>query len=207
MTDENFFDIVYTVKGTHETREMYERWAKVYDRDVGENEYQQPTRCAQALLGQLPDMNSKILDVGCGTGLSGMALHTAGYAKIDGCDLSQAMLNKASELEIYDRLFSCDLNLPPLDVANNTYDALTAVGVFSFGHIQPDAMNDLLRIVKPGAPIIICLNDHFYNEGSLTAKLEALEAAGDLSILNQEHGDHLPKKNLKGWVLTLQKSE
>ncbi len=206
MTDENFFEIAYTLDSTEETRAMYDRWAKVYDRDLQSGEYQQPARCAQALKTKHINAEASILDVGCGTGLSGLALTQAGFTKIDGCDLSQGMLDKAETLGIYKRLFTCDLNQPPLDVGDAYYDAVTAVGVFSFGHIMPEAVDELLRVTKSDGIIIIGLNDHFYEEGSLTAKLEALEASGKLRIISREHGAHIPKNNLKGWVLTLQKS-
>ena len=205
MADENFFEIAYSLEDVEETRAMYDRWAEVYDRDLQEGEYQQPARCAQALADRLKNSQAKILDVGCGTGLSGLALKQAGYGNIDGCDLSQGMLDKAQMLGIYGRLFACDLNAPPLDAENNQYDAITAVGVFSFGHVLPDAVEELLRITKPGSPIIIGLNDHFYEEGSLTAKLEALQNDDRLKIISQEHGDHIPANDLKGWVLTLEK--
>ncbi len=206
MTEENFFEIAYTLDSTEETRAMYDRWAKVYDRDLQSGEYQQPVRCALALKAQHITAEASILDVGCGTGLSGLALTQAGFTKIDGCDLSQGMLDKAETLGIYKRLFTCDLNQPPLDVGDAYYDAVTAVGVFSFGHIMPEAVDELLRVTKSDGIIIIGLNDHFYEEGSLTAKLEALEASGKLRIISREHGAHIPKNNLKGWVLTLQKS-
>lgn len=206
LAQENFFEIAYSVKTTEETRKMYDRWAEVYDDDLNSNNYQQPVRCAAALADVLESRDAALLDVGCGTGLSGMALNNAGYKHIDGCDLSQGMLDKAAKLDIYGRLFACDLNKPPLDVADQTYDAVTAVGVFSFGHIMPEAVDEILRVTKQGGPIIIGLNDHFYEEGTLTNRLETLEHSGQLKILKREHGDHIPANNLKGWVLTIRKS-
>lgn len=205
MSDKNFFDQAYQMKGTAETRAMYDRWAKVYDSDLKTGNYQQPARCAAALKLQAPELTAKILDVGCGTGLSGMALKQEGYQHIDGCDLSEGMLAKAVKLEIYNRLFSCNLNEPPLDVLDDAYDAITAVGVFSFGHIQAQAVDEFLRIVKPNGTIIIGLNDHYYEEGSLTNKLDALSQEGKLNIISQEHGEHIPENDLMGWVITLQK--
>lgn len=205
MTKENFFEIAYTLKTSSQAREMYNRWAKVYDRDLSNVEYQQPSRCAAALKQQV-DNNISILDVGCGTGLSGLALKEAGFNKIDGCDLSQGMLDKASKLMLYNDLFTCDLNTPPIDAKPDQYDAVTAVGVFSFGHIMPEAIDELLRVVKPNGIIIIGLNDHYYEEGSLTKKLEQLKASNHISIIAQEHGEHTPQNNLKGWVITIKKS-
>lgn len=205
--DENFFEIAYTLQNTEDTRKMYDRWAAVYDRDLNDGEYQQPVRCAQALKAVSDRNDLSILDVGCGTGLSGLALKQLGYAKLDGCDLSNGMLEKAAELQVYKRLFTCDLNKPPMDIEDGVYDAVTAVGVFSFGHIKPTAVDELLRVIKPAGHLIIGLNDHYYEEGSLTAKLEELEKASVICILKREHGDHIPKNNLKGWVITIQKSQ
>lgn len=205
MTKENFFEIAYTLNTSDEAKAMYDRWAAVYDQDLQNGDYQQPARCAAALKTQQPDSSIHILDVGCGTGLSGLALRDAGYQTIDGCDLSSGMLEKAGTLGLYNKLFACDLNQPPLPVDTAHYDAVTAVGVFSFGHIMPDAVDELLRITTSGGTIIIGLNDHFYEEGSLTAKLEALEKDGKLKIVKREHGDHIPGNDLKGWVLTLKK--
>ena len=131
LAEENFFEIAYSLEGTDETRAMYDRWAKVYDRDLQTGEYRQPQRCAQALSTQVETRDINILDVGCGTGLSGLALKNAGFSDIDGCDLSRGMLDKAAQLDIYGRLFTCDLNEPPLGVSDEHYEAVTAVGVFS----------------------------------------------------------------------------
>lgn len=205
MAKENFFNKAYTLKTSEDAKQMYDLWAEVYDQDLKNGKYQQPIRCAKALQEQIADTNIKLLDVGCGTGLSGLALKETGFQNIDGCDLSQGMLSKAAELKIYKRLFSCNLNEPPIDAKDQAYDALTAVGVFSFGHIMPEAVDELLRVIKTNGIIIIGLNDHFYNEGSLTTKLEALQKEEKLKIIKQEHGEHIPENDLKGWVITLRK--
>lgn len=205
MAKENFFDIAYTLKTSEDAKRMYDHWAEVYDQDLTKSNYQQPKRCAQALLDQQSNKNIKLLDVGCGTGLSGLALKESGFQKIDGCDLSEGMLKKAAHLKIYDRLFNCNLNEPPIDAEDAQYDALTAVGVFSFGHIMADAVEELLRVTKTNGTIIIGLNDHYYEEGSLTNKITLLQEEGKLKIIKQEHGEHIPENDLKGWVITLKK--
>ena len=162
-----------------EVRDMYDRWAASYDTElIDENGYAQPRRCAEMLSRYLTDRNAEILDIGCGTGLSGAALAEAGYGVIDGCDFSAGMLEKARATGLYRRLFGADLNAPPLDAADGAYAAAVAVGVFGFGHIQPACLDEILRIVSPGAPLVIGLNEHFYEDGALTAKLDALAADG-----------------------------
>lgn len=200
---ERYFHKSYTLKNTDETKAYYSKWAKVYDLEVSEeNGYRQPQRCAEALLNLLEPGDSPILDVGCGTGLSGQALASAGYTNIDGCDLSPEMLEKAAKTLCYKRLFEANLNQPPLNCEDSTYDAATAVGVFSFGHIDPAAIDEILRVLKPGGALIIGLNEKFYDEGSFPMKLDALEQERKIEIKSREHGIHLENiEGSMGWVI------
>ncbi|MEM8798353.1 MAG: class I SAM-dependent methyltransferase [Pseudomonadota bacterium] len=203
--DESFLEKAYQATDPDETKPLYDTWADTYDEELADAGYAQPERCAKALKTLMP-RDGRILDIGCGTGLSGLALKQAGYSQIDGCDFSPGMLEKAADLNVYGRLFEADLNKPPLDVEDATYDAITAVGVFSMLHIDVSALDEFLRAVKPKAPIVIGLNDKYYQMGHLTAKLDALSALGRLSQLGHEHGEHLPGTGMTGWVIKLRKA-
>lgn len=210
MSDKSkrFFEAAYSLKTTEETVSHYAKWADVYDLEVGDEKgYRQPERCAKALSNCLTDKSAKILDVGCGTGLSGKALIKAGFINLDGCDISMEMLSKAEQAGIYQSLFEADLNLPPIAAVFQNYDAAIAVGVFSFGHVMPEAIDEILRTIKPGGYLIIGLNDHFYDEGSFPAKLDSLEQVGTIKIISREHGLHLEHvEGSTGWVITSQKT-
>ncbi|MCG6857774.1 MAG: methyltransferase domain-containing protein [Salaquimonas sp.] len=205
MDKQRFLGSAYEERDAQEMRAFYDRWSEVYDEELSENEYQQPLRCAQALAANLGDLSARVLDVGCGTGLSGIALADAGYSHIDGCDFSPGMLEKAFKTGIYSKLFRADLNTPPLDARDGEYGAIAAVGVFSFGHIMPDAVDELLRIAAPGAPVVIGLNDHFFSKGTLSAKLDTLTTEGKIERISEEHGDHIRGTGLTGWVIVVRK--
>ena len=90
-----FLDKAYKARDAASTRALYDDWAASYEAEVAENGYATPARCAEALKGQTADMSAPILDFGCGTGLSGLALKLAGFETIDGVDLSAEMLEGA----------------------------------------------------------------------------------------------------------------
>jgi len=85
-----------------ETGEYFDRWAREglrcvwgsrdYDADAA-RWYRAPDIMAERLLPWLP-AGARILDVGCGTGLSGRNLIPAGH-QVSGTDLSAAMAEKA----------------------------------------------------------------------------------------------------------------
>ena len=217
--DAGLFRTSYGLATGEETLAHYEEWAETYDREIGvDNGYAQPARCASALASVLPPGEStrgvaprcgaipRLLDVGCGTGLSGLALHDAGFTDLDGCDFSPPMLERAAATGVYQRLFEADLNRG-LAVTDNTYDVASAVGVFSFGHIRPSALRDVLRVVRPGGAVVVGLNDHFWDEGDFPAELDAIEADGSATVAFREHGDHLPGAGIQGWVIVLVKPE
>jgi predicted TPR repeat methyltransferase len=75
-----------------------------------------------------------ILDAGCGTGLVGVLVRDLAN-RLDGIDMSSAMLEKAREKNIYDHTYLCDL-LSFMADHSNTYDAiLCAATLIHFGDL------------------------------------------------------------------------
>ena len=67
-------------------------------------------------------------------------------------------------------------------------------------------MDEILRVLAPGAPLIIGLNAKFYREGTLAGKLSALSAAGRIDRLAEEHGEHITSAGMTGWVIAVRKA-
>ena len=91
-------------------QETFDKFAASFDAVLNRLDYCAPSLVAQAvavLFSGTPKLQC-VLDAGCGTGLSGIALRA--YAeKLIGVDLSQGMLNQAKQRNLYDELVKADL--------------------------------------------------------------------------------------------------
>ena len=77
-----------------------------------------------------------ILDAGCGTGLVGVLVRDLAN-RLDGIDMSSAMLEKAREKAIYDRTYRGDL-LSFMQDNSDSYDVITcAATLIHFGELAP----------------------------------------------------------------------
>lgn len=110
MTKE-FLRPVYDLDDQAATNAYYSAWAATYDDELARNGYRSHQRCAEALT-EFVDLDTPVLDEGCGTGLSGIAMATAGYADISGQDVNADMLERASALELYSELWVGDPDDP-----------------------------------------------------------------------------------------------
>ncbi|WP_416677333.1 tetratricopeptide repeat protein [Candidatus Pseudothioglobus sp. Uisw_016] len=72
----------------------------------------------------------KVIDLGCGTGLSGENLQGISN-NLTGIDISENMISKANELGIYDSLIAGDI-VEKLDLSKEKYDLFIALDVFIY---------------------------------------------------------------------------
>jgi len=86
-------------------RSLYESRSRIWDL---ERTYFAPALVAEAFRRYTSPALSDLLDIGCGTGLVG-ALVRDKAGRLDGVDLSAAMLQKAKAKGGYDQLFEADL--------------------------------------------------------------------------------------------------
>lgn len=173
-------DKVLNAKSLRDITEAYGSWAKTYDKDLLENfGYQAPARSVELLSKYLPMEEAVVLDAGCGTGLVGQLLAKARKFQIDGVDYSHSMLDEAQAKGCYRALQQVDLN-QPLQIAADSYDAVICIGTFTLGHVQPEALHEMLRITKSSGQICFTVWDEFWlksNYGSLPNELEQADQA------------------------------
>ena len=117
-------------------RHLFDQFSADYDqRMLGQLAYRAPQILRELAALVLPDRQGlAILDLGCGTGLSGAAFRDRA-ARLVGVDLSPAMIEKARERGIYDELAVADIEagLPP-----QSYDLVVAADTLVYlGDLAP----------------------------------------------------------------------
>ena len=123
----------------------------------------------------------RILDVGCGTGLVGERLATLGFSSIDGLDFSPQMLAAAAEKDIYHELLESDLE-GTLGIADAIYDAGISCGTFTHGHVGPEALNEIFRVLRSGAVFACTIHTHLWADAGFAQHIAALEAGGIIIV-------------------------
>lgn len=180
--DTSILDRLYTMEGGPEVcRDVYADWARDYDRDTVEGMgYVGPALVAEAL-ADLVEPTVEVLDAGCGTGLAGAKLAERGFTTIDGIDVSRDMLDVAADKNAYRKLAEADMTAP-LTIPDNSYDGVVCVGVFTNGHVGPEAMAELARVTRPGGVIVATVHENVWDKDNYADHLAAMEEAGRLKV-------------------------
>jgi len=187
MTDKPSLGSVYDLK-PEDTAAYYDDWAARYDAELSENSYVTPTRCATALAATDLHKDAPILDFGCGTGLSGLALSKAGFTVIDGMDISAGMLAQARDKGVYRRLIQAADTAPP-SIARGAYAAITAIGAISPGAAPASLLAHVVDALEPGGILCMSYNEYALRDDAYLAALDAEKAR--LQTLSEETGSHV----------------
>ena len=185
---------------------MHGDWAATYDQTMKDHDYQSPRRIVEALERHCVDKSVAIFDVGCGTGLSGIALATAGFTQIGGSDVSPEMLEIAHQLNGVYRRLTCVTLDDPFPFASAAYHVITAMGVIADKHAQPQTIGQLLDKLGSGGLLIFSLNNHtLENPKYLQACHDAVKH-GVADILEEDDGPHMVRLGMTSKIMVLRKS-
>ena len=203
MSDDPLKAPLWKPRPVEETMKVYADWADSYDNDVTSKGYRTPDRIAQALSTHLTG-DGPILDFGCGTGISGMAMKMAGIGPLHGTDISQEMLDLAEEKSIYDRLWLGEPGAVPAKPGE--YRAIVAAGVVSLGAAPPETLDSLISALAAAALLALSFNDPTLEDGSYDKHLEGVVDAGLVKIVFREHGPHLEGIGMNSDVIVLRRT-
>src|SRR5262249_40854171 len=141
-----------------------------------------PIRAAELIARYVPK-DGAICDAGVGTGLLGELLRKQGFSNLIGLDLSQAMLDQAEAKGIYQALHLADLS-GPLDLPSSTFDCTACVGTLTPGHAPVSAVDEFVRITKPGGHVIFTMPNVMHDTPEVIDHLAGLERSGRCELLD-----------------------
>ncbi len=134
---------------------LYDDWSTGYDADMDAWGYEVPERLAALVPQSALDV---VLDAGCGTGRSGVALRAAGAKSLTGLDYSAESLQLAAERtmedqQVYDAVAQADLT-KPLELETGSFSAVVSAGVFTYLPDVEAAVREFIRISRPGGFVV-----------------------------------------------------
>ena len=191
---------IYKLKTSEELLKYYQDWTDndKYNKDMVDWNYIAPQETVFILKKYAFNKNYKILDAGCGTGLVGIELKKYGYSNIEGVDFSQSMLDLVPQ-DVYKKIEKVDLN-KHLKFKNNTYDVIMCVGTFTYGHVKPQALDELIRITKNKGFICFTINEGIYEEYGFDNKIKELSNNKSWDVKEFFKSDYITTKNVDAWL-------
>jgi predicted TPR repeat methyltransferase len=167
-------------EGTSDPREVadrYDAWASRYDADLTAWSYRAPAIVADTVVSRMPEAES-VLDVGCGTGLSGRALRERGFrGRLIGRDISQLSLDLARQTGVYESLEQADLQ-QPLAFDDDSVDAVVCVGVMTYLPEVEAVWREFARVVRPGGLVVVTQREDIWDERGCPDVVDRLRDEG-----------------------------
>lgn len=178
----------YAVKNPDDNRELYAKWAATYEQFLDDNRYIYARQVAEIFAERSPARTGAVLDAGCGTGRVGLELSRLGISPVDGIDISPEMLDKARTMSgpdgapSYRRLMEADLT-GSIDLETGSYAGIVSSGVFTHGHLGPEALSELLRVVRSGSAGVVGVNSALFESNGFKDRFERYAAEGVIESL------------------------
>ena len=191
---------VYSQNRTVEDqREIYRKWAETYDQETtGEFGWMGFRPAAEAFAQRVTDLSYRVMDAGCGTGLSGVALAEHGFSNLHGRDLSPEMLEIAKQAGVYSSLDETDLTNP---IEEEPFEAIFACGVFGYGPPHVEHIRHLIHAAKPDGHVILTVNGNGWNDMNWEANLGSVVKEHNLKLEETLDIEYLEKEQISGKLL------
>ena len=122
-------------------------------------------------------MGSRILDAACGSGLTGIALKNLGFERIEGIDISSALLELAERTGAYERVQQVDMQAFPLPFEDDEFEAVNFIGALTYFETD-EILRELCRIVRSGGHVVFSQRDDIMRDQDYGEKLRMVEVDG-----------------------------
>jgi ubiquinone/menaquinone biosynthesis C-methylase UbiE len=126
---------------------------------------------------------------------------------MDGCDLSQGMLDQAQKRNCYRKLIKSDFHCSNCET-DHYYDIVLASGVFAPGQAPPSAFDEFLRLLTTGGYAVFTIRCGYYDshEGEAHRQyLEDLVQQKKWTVVAKTEEDYLPNDGVKAYVFVMKK--
>ncbi len=195
----------YDVESQEDSLALYRDWADTYDDHLEQGlNYIAPRLMADMFAEYVADADAAVVDIGTGTGLTGLYVARRGFGVIDGIDISPDMLREASGKGLYRSLIEADLT-GPLDIPDATYDAAVSSGTFTHAHVGAGALDEILRILKPDALFVCSINSEVWVENGFGPKIRELTQSGAMHVLEIRPSRYFKFDEMNGRFCVFQK--
>ena len=178
----------YSVKTPEDNKRLYAKWAATYDSSfVDAKQYRYPKAISECFDDVVRDSVVRVLDVGTGTGLTGMYLsRLRPTVVLDGMDISPEMLEQAAlktrtdGSPVYRQLYERDLTRDVLN-ENAPYEAIISSGTFTHGHLGPECLRNLLPLLAHDGWLVVGVNNEHFEAKGFAGELESLVSLGAIT--------------------------
>ena len=191
---------IYKLKTTKEVMQFYDEWGDKdkYNKDMIDWDYTGPKETVDTFKKYAKKKDILIFDAGCGTGLVAKELKNFGYSNFHGADLSQTLLDSIPK-NLYKKLYKVDLN-QPIKIKDNFYDAIMCVGTFTYAHVKPEALDELVRITKNKGLVCFTINEGIYKEYGFDKKIAELKNKKKWKEIEFFKSNYIASKNVNAWL-------
>ena len=177
---------VYSETSSLKLNKHYKKWSNSYDQDMKEWGYAYPVQLKKILNKNLKlKKGIKILDAGCGTGYVAEALIELKFKNIVGIDFSRAMLEIAKQKKIYFRLICQSLN-ETIKLRSNQFELVVCTGVLTSGHVGPNSIQELIRVVKPQGYFVCSIAESIFKKNGFKKEIENLSEIVKVTFISRQ---------------------
>ncbi len=181
--------------------EHYDLWAKQYEKELLDDYgYCAHIIGSKAFSTYELRKSCNIIDIGCGTGLVGEELKSSGFLNIWGLDVSSKMIAIAKKKQIYREFYQKKIeNLE--GIISKPFEALICIGSFGLGHIGPESLKLLVKLVERNSLIIIFMNAEPFNLENYMDYIEDLKKQNLINIVDIQDHNYMKKLDRPGKLL------
>ena len=117
-------------------------------------------------------------------------MHGSGHEQIIGIDISPEMLRQAEIKRCYSSLIEADIT-KKIPLENDSIGGIISAGTFTHGHVGPDAIDELIRVIKPGGLFVLSINSKFFKKNGFEEKFIKIKNKISSPIFKQfdAHGE------------------